>query len=364
MQHSSFPKFFKWLTILSIAFILSAYVGIAKADTNVAKGRPVTVSSESAPYLKALGVDGDLTTRWSSAYSDPQVYSIDLGASFTLSRVLITWENAYGKNYSIDLSPDGVAWNTGFTVTNNSVLVNDLAVSGTARFVRLSGTARGTVYGYSIKEFEVYGSPVVAPPVTSTPYVVSIPIQYPFPFGTGSDYKLDTVNPRGGNVLLQPAVSAWWYNDSYLYTCYGLAGDVKTWAIDKAKAGLSAVASLVKGDRKPMDALFTTNVVRALTPEEATLRDDLCSLIPKQPLVYVVNPSGATDNKRPAYTRNPDGTRNTTRIGYAQVLTQCNCARPENRIKEANLYCSVAGSPNIGTSAVLPDNAVTICVKQ
>src|SRR6185295_1115788 len=51
----------------------------------------------------------------------------------------------------------------------------DLAISGSGRYVRLYGTQRATQYGYSVWEFQVYGSggpttpPTTTPPATSTP---------------------------------------------------------------------------------------------------------------------------------------------------------------------------------------------------
>ena len=45
------------------------------------------------------------------------------------------------------------------TVTGNTALVNDhTGLSGTGRYVRIYGTARGTQWGYSIWELEVYGT--------------------------------------------------------------------------------------------------------------------------------------------------------------------------------------------------------------
>jgi phosphodiesterase/alkaline phosphatase D-like protein len=46
-----------------------------------------------------------------------------------------------------------------YTTTNATGGVNDLSVSGQGRYVRMYGTARGTAWGYSLWEFEVYGTP-------------------------------------------------------------------------------------------------------------------------------------------------------------------------------------------------------------
>ena len=50
--------------------------------TNLAQGKPATASSsENAGFLGAkFAVDGDATTRWASAASDPQWLQVDLGS--------------------------------------------------------------------------------------------------------------------------------------------------------------------------------------------------------------------------------------------------------------------------------------------
>ncbi len=48
---------------------------------NIALNQPATSSSvQSSSYPASAAVDGDLTTRWSSAFSDPQWITVDLGS--------------------------------------------------------------------------------------------------------------------------------------------------------------------------------------------------------------------------------------------------------------------------------------------
>ncbi len=55
--------------------------------------------------------------------------------------------------------PNNNSWAPLKTVTGNTVLVNDhTGLSGSGRYVRVYGTQRGTPYGYSIYELEVYGT--------------------------------------------------------------------------------------------------------------------------------------------------------------------------------------------------------------
>jgi hypothetical protein len=127
----------------------------------VALGKTVTVSSlESTSYPGSNAVDGNTTTRWSSAFSDPQWIEVDLGASYSISEVDLTWETACGSNYLIQVSTDNVNWTTLTTVTGNTssgLLTYPYASPTAARYVRMYGTARATPYGYSLYEFAVYG---------------------------------------------------------------------------------------------------------------------------------------------------------------------------------------------------------------
>lgn len=133
---------------------------VVNGGTNLALNKTTTVSStEAVGTPGSAAVDGSLTTRWASAFSDPQWIYVDLGASYTISRVKITWEAAYGKDYQIQVSANASTWTTIKTVTGNTTLVNDhTGLSGTGRYIRIYGTARGTAWGYSIYELEVYGA--------------------------------------------------------------------------------------------------------------------------------------------------------------------------------------------------------------
>ncbi|MGY0236963.1 family 20 glycosylhydrolase [Longispora urticae] len=126
---------------------------------NLALGRPVTASStETANFPAGYAVDGDQGTRWASGYSDASWIRVDLGSSQPVSRVVLRWEAAYGRAYKIQTSNDDATWTTVNTTTNSDGGVDDLAVTGTGRYIRMQGTTRATTWGYSLFEFEVYGA--------------------------------------------------------------------------------------------------------------------------------------------------------------------------------------------------------------
>jgi hypothetical protein len=129
--------------------------------TNIALGKPTTASSvESSAYSPSNAVDGQKSTRWSSAFADPQWITVDLGGTFDISRVVLNWEAAYASGYALQISNDGVTWNTFRTVSKSSNGVDDLGVSAVGRYVRMFAFTRGTPWGVSLWEFEVYGTAV------------------------------------------------------------------------------------------------------------------------------------------------------------------------------------------------------------
>jgi hypothetical protein len=131
----------------------------SNTTTNLALNKTATSSSnENAGTTANLAVDGNTGTRWSSAFADPQWLQVDLGATHTISQVVLNWEAAYGKAYQIQTSNDGTNWTTIYSTTTGAGGTETLNVSGSGRYVRMYGTARGTVYGYSLWEFGVYGS--------------------------------------------------------------------------------------------------------------------------------------------------------------------------------------------------------------
>jgi beta-glucanase (GH16 family) len=125
----------------------------------LSQGRTATASSsENGSFTAPMAVDGNTGTRWSSGFSDPQWIQVDLGASHTISQVVLNWETAYGKAFQIQTSANGTNWTTVYSTTTGTGGIQTIPVTGTGRYVRVNGTARSTQYGYSLWEFQVYGS--------------------------------------------------------------------------------------------------------------------------------------------------------------------------------------------------------------
>ncbi|WP_024772528.1 cellulase family glycosylhydrolase [Aquimarina macrocephali] len=141
----------------------SAYsntVNVTTTAGNIALGKTATASSlETSSFPASFAVDGKDTTRWASKEKvDPQWISIDLGGAVNIDRVVLNWETAYAKAYRIEVSNDGIAWTSIYSTSTGNGKIDGLNISGTGRYIRMYGTARGTAYGYSLYEFEVYGT--------------------------------------------------------------------------------------------------------------------------------------------------------------------------------------------------------------
>ncbi|MEV5718069.1 discoidin domain-containing protein [Amycolatopsis mediterranei] len=136
--------------------------GTGSPETLLSQGKTATASStESSSYPASAAFDGNLTsTRWASEEgSNAEWLRVDLGAAKSVTHVKLSWEAAYGKAYSIQTSADGTTWTTIYSTTTGNGGTDDLTgLAGTGRYVRMNGVTRGTSYGYSLYEMQVYGT--------------------------------------------------------------------------------------------------------------------------------------------------------------------------------------------------------------
>ena len=137
---------------------------IDAAIFGIAYLKPDSASSTYPGYPASNLNDGNFGTRWSSQFSDPQWIYIDLGNFYRIDSVKLYWETAYGRDFEIQTSVDGTNWITIKKVTGNNQMTNVLTgLNGIGKYIRLYGTARGTMWGYSLYEFLVFGSQVSVP---------------------------------------------------------------------------------------------------------------------------------------------------------------------------------------------------------
>ncbi len=127
---------------------------------NLALNKNATASSveTGTDLVASKAFDDNLTTRWSSTNSDPQWISVDLGSFCDITKVVLDWEAAYAKSYTIQISDDGIDWTDVYSTTIGNGGNDNISLSANTRYVRMYGTERGnTAWGYSLYGFAVYG---------------------------------------------------------------------------------------------------------------------------------------------------------------------------------------------------------------
>ncbi|GII55114.1 hypothetical protein Pth03_35030 [Planotetraspora thailandica] len=92
-------------------------------------------SSENDTNVAANAVDGNPRTRWASAYQDDQWIQVDLGSPVEFDQVTIAWEQAYARDFVIQVSDDGDKW-TDVKSVNNAVRQLKISVNGVPVFCR------------------------------------------------------------------------------------------------------------------------------------------------------------------------------------------------------------------------------------
>jgi chitosanase len=144
----------------------------AASDVLLSRGRPAIASSiANAGYSARYAVDSSAGTRWASVTGPgTQWLRIDLGGVQTVNRVKILWQAAYATAYAIQTSANGAAWTTVYATKTGNGAVDDLKrLNGTGRYLRILVTRRGTPYGYSLQELQVFGPGPAAPLPASIP---------------------------------------------------------------------------------------------------------------------------------------------------------------------------------------------------
>jgi type 1 glutamine amidotransferase len=131
---------------------------------NLALYHGVRVHTSSNEFRKLAAnpdnvVDGDSNSRWSSGYGDNEWIYLDLTQDYLIERVRLLWEGAYAREYRIQISHDGKQWQDVYVERNGDGGTDDVKFNAVkARYVRMHATRRATQWGYSLYEFEVFGS--------------------------------------------------------------------------------------------------------------------------------------------------------------------------------------------------------------
>jgi hypothetical protein len=227
-------------------------------------------SSVNGGNVAANAIDNNMGTRWESTQGvDPQWIYVDIGAGKTVSSVILFWEAANAKNYTLEASNDSTfaTKTTLVTKTNMANKARNDTLTGlnaSFRYIRMYGTARNLTYGYSIWEFQVYGSnsAVPAAPTLSAPANTATNVSlntafswnaaagatsYFFEASPSSDFTTNVLESAG---LTSPAFTATgllsgtlYYWRVYASNATGNGGWSATWTFTTAVPVLSAPAN-------------------------------------------------------------------------------------------------------------------------
>ena len=148
-------------TILILVALL--FLGNTTNAQNLALNKTVTVSSVEGAFTGDLAVDGDLNTRWGSAFNEPEYIQVDLGDVYALDDLTLYWEGAYAVRYTVEVSENGANYVTVDDIVNGNGGTDVISLTGNnGRYVRIICTERvvigGAQYGFSLYEMEVTGS--------------------------------------------------------------------------------------------------------------------------------------------------------------------------------------------------------------
>ena len=129
---------------------------------NVLRGKKATASSELGGNTANKAIDLDINSRWESQHGKnwPEWVMINLEDEYVVDGFKVSWEDAAGKEYKIQVSMNGNDWKDVYTVTNgiNRETRQGSFGSTSARYIRLYGIKKTMeMYGFSIFDFQVFG---------------------------------------------------------------------------------------------------------------------------------------------------------------------------------------------------------------
>lgn len=158
----------------------------------------VSSADESLDLKPENAVDGDYSTRWSSAYVDTAWIYVDFEKIQHITRIKLNWEWSFAKDYKIEVSDDAQVWNTIVTMTDNDGgfdIYDDIYANG--RYLRVYCTKRNGTNGNSLWEIEAYDSTALSSKDFDEGYNVHDFRVYPNPcsdkFRIQCNFKIDAI---------------------------------------------------------------------------------------------------------------------------------------------------------------------------
>jgi len=136
------------------------------SNNNLAQGKPAwATSTEFSGAEPAKAFDGNMSTRWSSRFQDPQLLYVNFGSVQTVNQVVLRWEAAYARRFGI-FYWSGAEWRQLFWTNSGDGGVDTITFSAIeTQYIGMYGVERGTRSGYSLYEFSVHNNVSVLLPL-------------------------------------------------------------------------------------------------------------------------------------------------------------------------------------------------------
>jgi hypothetical protein len=129
------------------------------------------VASSETAFRAANAIDGIFRTPWKAVGNDVEWITVDLGAPYRVTHLIVYWEPGYegpyfvpnyAVSYELQISDDGESWTTIRNMVGADGGVDDFTgLDATGRYVRMYATEVSTESGgqddYEIWEIEIFG---------------------------------------------------------------------------------------------------------------------------------------------------------------------------------------------------------------
>jgi F5/8 type C domain-containing protein len=339
---------------------LSNAPSITAVPTDLALDRPASASSSvttrhgfsyffshffkssSQAYPASNAVDGSTATRWASQSGGNQWLSVDLGATYNIGEVNLSWYNNYGKSYQIQTSTNGSVWTTIYSTTSGTGGTNDLTgLKGSGRYVRIYITS-GNSSSYSIWEMYVYGAtqtvtplPNPTSPITTYPSSGTLLLN----FNAGSSVGWTSLTPQvtlagGTGITYQVRTS----------------NDNSTWS---SWSSSNSIASLPNSQYLQIEANLTTSN-SANTPLLNSLTLGYNATIANPTVTLTASPTSVTSGQASTLSWSSSNTTSCTASGgwSGSEPTSGSAAVTPSQTNTYNISCNGAGGTASSSASV------------
>ncbi len=156
MNKAILPKINLYVFLCAAVFLFFLSGDNAGAYTKI---KASSVQGDDVSLAPAKALDNNMSTRWSSNFTDEEWLEIDFGREKDIVGLELHWEAAFGKSFKILISKDGRQWKKVYETNSGGEGFFDDIYFGRrkARFLKIDFSERGTSWGYSLWEIVFKG---------------------------------------------------------------------------------------------------------------------------------------------------------------------------------------------------------------